>query len=208
MKNIAARRRGPVRALLAALVFTLGLGGCAVPERAAAPKLYDFGAVAGAATAAPAGERPALALRIVATPALEGQAMLYRLAYADEAQLRAYALARWSMPPADLLQQRLRESLGARYLVLGPGEGAGRVLRLELEEFSQRFETAERSVGQLRLRATWLQVTPVGERAMAQRSVAVQRPAASADAPGGVRALAAASEAAAQELTQWLETLR
>lgn len=134
--------------------------------------------------------------------------MLYRLAYADAAELRAYALARWAMPPADLVQQRVRAALDAGWLVLAPGQGAPRLLRLELEEFAQVFETPERSAGHLRLRATVLQVTPAGERAVAQHSLRVQHPAASADAPGGVRALAAASDAAARELAQWLGSLR
>ena len=38
-------------------------------------------------------------------------AVLYRLAYADGQQLRPYSQARWSQPPAQLLQQRLREQL-------------------------------------------------------------------------------------------------
>jgi cholesterol transport system auxiliary component len=39
---------------------------------------------------------------------------------------------------------------------------------------------------------------------VAQRAVVVQRPASSADAPGGVRALTAAADAAIDELEQWL----
>jgi len=39
---------------------------------------------------------------------------------------------------------------------------------------------------------------------VAQRSFDVQRPAPTADAAGGVRALSAASEAAAQEIAAWL----
>ena len=56
----------------------------------------------------------------------------------------------------------------------------------------------------VRLRATLLESTAGGEKLLAQRNVVVQRPAPSADAPGGVRALAAAVDAAADELVQWL----
>ena len=43
---------------------------------------------------------------------------------------------------------------------------------------------------------------------MAQRTVVVQRPAPSADAAGGVRALGAATDAAVDELAQWLRQWR
>ena len=56
----------------------------------------------------------------------------------------------------------------------------------------------------LRLRCTLLENSAGGERLVAQRSFDVQRPAPSADAAGGVRALTAASEAAAQEIAAWL----
>lgn len=184
------------------LCGVLVLGGCALPERAPAPAAYDLGPAPQVTVSGTS--LPALALRVQAAPLLKGQAMLYRLAYADAAEVRAYARARWAVPPAELLQQRLRQTLGARQMLLAPGEGAARLLRLELEEFAQVFETPQRSVGQVRLRATLLQRTPAGERALAQRSVEVQRAALSADAPGGVHALAAATDAALEELMRWL----
>jgi cholesterol transport system auxiliary component len=157
-----------------------------------------------------------LLTEVQASPALESTAMLYRLSYANAQQLRPYALARWSMTPAQLLRQRLREQLSEQRSVLQPGEisppvagkpasAAGPLtLRIELEEFSQLFEAPEQSVGLLRLRATLIRISPSGEKEVAQRSVIVQRPASSADAPGGVRALSEATDAAVQELSAWL----
>lgn len=193
----------------AVFFLVLGLVACAVPtQRAAAPLLYDFG-VRPAVTAAPtAGSLPALALTVQATPALDGPAMLYRLAYADGQQLRSYSQARWAMPPAELVLQRLREGLSGQFTVLRPGEDAPRVLQLELEEFSQVFDATDKSSGQLRLRATVRQRLPSGERMMAQRTVVVKRPAPSADAAGGVRALSSATDAAVDELAQWLRQWR
>jgi len=46
---------------------------------------------------------------------------------------------------------------------------------------------------------------PGGERLLGQRVFVVQRPAPSADAAGGVRALAEAADQAAGELAQWLQ---
>ena len=80
-----------------------------------------------------------------------------------------------------------------------------KALRLELEEFSQVFSTADTSAGVIRMRATLLEVTPAGQKLVGQRSVVVQRQATTPDAPGGVRALAAATDAAIDEIDQWLQ---
>jgi cholesterol transport system auxiliary component len=90
-------------------------------------------------------------------------------------------------------------------LVLPPGTLA---LRLELEEFSQLFEQPGSSDGVVRLRATLSQNSVKGEALVAQRSVLVRRPAASADAAGGVRALTMAVDAALQELDAWVQQVQ
>lgn len=184
------------------------LAACAaLPERAPAPLRYDFGPSAAVLAQPAPGTRPLLALRVQASPALDGPAMLYRLAYADAQQLRAYSQSRWAMAPAELVQQRLREGLG-RQFVLPSGDVAPRLLLIELEEFSQLFSSPEQSAGLLRLRATLLQRTAGGEQLLAQRELQLQQPAASADAAGGVRALGAATDAAVTELVQWLQMQR
>ena len=179
-----------------------------MPDRAAAPSLYDFGvtrsAETGTAARSVATRLPALALTLQASSALDAMVIHYRLGYADSQQLRAYTLARWTMPPGELVQQRVRDGLSRHYTVLRPGEGAQRVLQLELEEFSQVFEAPAQSHGLVRLRATLRQRQATGERLLAQRSFEVQQPAPSADAAGGVRALGAAVDAAVTELVQWL----
>jgi cholesterol transport system auxiliary component len=147
---------------------------------------------------------------VEASAALDSTAVLYRLAYSDTQQLRPYAQARWSMAPAQLLRQRLRVQLGLRRAVLNAAQGlvvpaTALTLHLELEEFSQLFETPERSAALLRLRATLGQSGNGSERLVAQRSFVVQRPAGTADAAGGVRALTAATDATIGEVVQWLE---
>ena len=202
--------------LLAALL----LGACsALPDKPTRAALYDFGP--GPLTIAPSSRQAALAplaLADISTAggALDNQAVLYRLAYADAQQLRPYSQARWSMPPAQLVRQRLRETLSRDRAVLNAGEGAAlnrnasqgplpRVLKLELEEFSHLFDSPASSVGLIRLRATLVENTPGGEKLLAQRNFSIQRPALSADAPGGVRALTAATDAAIEELALWLQ---
>ncbi|MDB5947456.1 MAG: putative lipoprotein [Ramlibacter sp.] len=191
------------------------LGGCSsFVDKPVRATLYDFGPGQLSVPAPQQPTRPALVLAdIDGAGALEGSAVLYRLGYADDHQLRPYAQARWSAPPPQLVRQRLRELIGQDRVVLNPGEGAAlartsgqlpRSLRIELEEFSQLFDSPAHSVGLLRLRATLLESTAGGEKVLAQRNVVVQRPAPTSDASGGVRALTAAVDAAAEELSQWL----
>ena len=190
----------------------LALAGCALPSAPDRPAVYDFGPGPRQMSATDLkSSLPPLGLADLEAPrALDTPAMLYRLMYSDSQQLRPYAVARWSMTPAQLVRQRLREQLGQRRAILAAGDkglaGAATppTLRIELEEFSQLFETPGQSVGLLRLRATLVQAGSSGERLMAQRSVIVQRPAPTADAAGGVRALTAAVDAAVLEIEQWL----
>ena len=209
------RRSLQAGATVALLVL---LGACsALPERPQRPATYDFGPGTITAPVASAGKPlPALALaEVEPNGLLEGSsAVLYRLAYADAQKLQPYAQARWSTPAAQLVRQRLRETLGQRRAVFSAGESAAlmrtngalpRILRVDLEEFSQIFDSPVSSAGVVRLRVTLLDSTPEGDRLLGQRLVVVQRPAASPDAAGGVRALAQAADAAAQEIEAWLE---
>jgi cholesterol transport system auxiliary component len=199
------------------VAILLTLAGCSVLQAPARPAVYDFGpgalilAVA-ADTATPRAMRagPLLLTDVETTPALDSAAVLFRLGYVDAQQLRPYSQARWSMPPAQLLRQRLRETLGQQRDVLNPGEGVavgkGAVtLRIALEEFSQLFESETTSVGLVRLRATLSQSAGGVDRLLAQRSFVVQRPSSTADAAGGVRALTAATDAAIAELAAWVQ---
>jgi cholesterol transport system auxiliary component len=211
---------GRLAAALGAMVVVLvaSVAGCATPNKPVRATLYDFGPGTTAAQAVGPQPLPALVLADVdASGALDGSAVLYRLGYADPNQLRPYAHARWSAPPPQLIRQRLRQQLSRERAVLDLGEGAAlartggmapRVLRIDLEEFSQVFDSQAQSWGLLRLRATVMDSTPGGERLLAQRSFVSRQPAASPDAPGGVRALAAATDAAAEEIGQWLAQLR
>lgn len=204
------RRTGTLR-VIAVSALVLVLAGCSVIDKPVRAAVYDFGPGPLAAAAAGPSGLPALTLAEVdAGAALDSTAVLYRLAYANAQQLLPYAQARWSMAPAELLRQRLRERIGQQRTVLGPDDAnpgaelARWVLRVELEEFSQLFSAPAQSTGLVRLRATLLQSSASGDRLVGQRMVVAQRPASSADAPGGVRALGDATDAAVDELLQWL----
>ncbi|OUM04159.1 ABC-type transport auxiliary lipoprotein family protein [Variovorax sp. JS1663] len=221
--NVQAHPRSTLRRhfLLAVPAAALLAAGCgALPDKPSRATLYDFGPNLAAVAPAPAGaaQMPPIALaEIDASARLESTQLLYRLGYADANELRPYGQARWSLAPAQLLHQRLRDALAQRRTVLGAEEAAmlarteGQVpdtLRVTLDEFSHYFESPAGSVGLVRLRATLIRRGSGGDRVMAQRSFAVQRPAPSADAAGGVKGLAAASDAAVAELVAWVDQLR
>jgi cholesterol transport system auxiliary component len=198
------------------LVLPLIFAGCALQSsQVRSVVVYDFGPGLQTSAAPSAANRlPALALEVMeSNPALDSTAIFYRLAYVDSQKIQPYALARWSMTPTQLLRQRLRQHFGQRRALLGPGEKlqgsteAPVLLQLELDEFSHVFEASDRSFGLIRLRATLTQPAPKGAKWLAQRSFVTQREAPSADASGGVQALAAAADAAAQELDLWLQAL-
>ncbi len=201
------------------------LSGCsALPDKPVRAALYDFGP--GNLTTLPTAQRagptalpalPALAIDDISTSggALDNQAVLYRLTYQNEQELRPYTFARWSMPPAQLVRQRLREQLGQQRNIFDARGGLALnrsqnavlplLLRLDLDEFSHVFTTPSASVGLIRLRVTLIEQATSGEKLIAQRNIAVQRPASSADAQGGVRALGAATDAAIEEIDEWLK---
>ncbi|MDD2918633.1 ABC-type transport auxiliary lipoprotein family protein [Rhodoferax sp.] len=229
MKNTAVHT---TQSLL--FVLTLLLAGCASQRPAETHKVYDFGPtqLQVPAAASPARMAPLVLFDAQASSSLAGNAVLYRLAYADAQQLMPYALARWSMPPAQLISQRLRQHLGLQRAVVAPGEllpaSAPRFassaavpvsapspslaapllnLRLVLEEFSQVFDSPADSRGLLRVRATLTQRASGSEILLAQRSFVLQQPAPSPDAVGAVRALTAASDQLAVQMTAWLASL-
>jgi cholesterol transport system auxiliary component len=219
MKNIAAR--GRIAWAVAGIYMLMGafaLAGCsALPDKPMRPTLYDFGPGPLAASSAAAPPLAPIALGDVGTAggAIDDEAVLYRLGYGDAQELRPYSLARWTMRPAQLVRQRLREQLGQRRaifnaresLALNRAQGGALPLQLrfDLEEFTHFFSSPDASVGLLRLRGTLVEVTTTGERLVGQRLFVVQRPANSADAPGGVRALAGATDAVIGEIEQWLQ---
>jgi cholesterol transport system auxiliary component len=126
--------------------------------------------------------------------------LLYRLQYQDAQQLRPYAQARWSVPPAQLVRARLRDALLTQGAVLSSEGNTPWVLRVELDEFSQIFASPEASLGLVRLRASLLK----NEQLIGQTTVLARANAPSQDAAGGVKALTAATDDAVRQLSAWL----
>jgi len=187
-------------ALVGALVAALAAASTAcsvVPPAPPLPALFDFGLAS--APAAPGGA-PAAA-QVAAPPWLDGTAMLYRLAYGDGSRLASYRDSRWASPPAALLQERLKQRLAR-----ATGTASASTLRVEVEEFSQVFETPTRSRAVVRMRAALLEADT--GRVLRQQAFAEDVAAASADAQGGARALVQASDAALARVIDWAAATR
>ncbi len=185
---------------LALLALSALLTACSTPQPPTPKAVYDFGAFTQASPASAASRSAAITLpEIEAGAGLDSPALLYRLQYANDQQLRPYAQARWSVPPAQLVRARLRDALAVQGPVLSTEGIAPYTLRVELDEFSQLFASSESSHGLVRLRASLFK----GEQLAAQTTVLSRAGAASQDAAGGVRALTAATEDAVRQLAVW-----
>jgi cholesterol transport system auxiliary component len=211
--NAAARRPLALAALL------LVLAGCsALPSPPASFTRYDLGLMEAVPVTQAAVQLPPLVLADVQSPGLpEGlSSMYYRLAYANGQELRPYQSARWSQPPAQLVQQRLRARLGSQRALLGSQDSVSlpaqnlpvATLRVDVEEFSQVFDSATSSKGLVQLRASLIGAqTRVGNILLGQQVFTARVPAATADAAGGARALAAATDEALAQMNSWLQGL-
>jgi len=166
---------------------------------------YDLGAAAVVAPVTPR-IRPSVLVHAVAAPGwLESNAIVYRLNYQDATRQLNYANSRWAAPAAAMLTQRLRAQLAAAsdggVVNIADGARADYALRVELEEFSQVFDTAQTSRAVIVARAS---LVSVARRTLhAQKTFAIEKPAASANAEGGVRALAGASSELVDSIVAW-----
>ena len=205
-----------LRLAVAGSVAALLVGCAAWPQKPLPVARYDFGLDAQpVSTDAMRGSTRILVLGPVKASGMPdfSTSILYRLAYANDQELRPYTQARWNTPATQLIAQRVRSALSRGRPVLMDADGAMQallpdglpsMLRLEVEEFSQVFDAADRSQGVLRLRATLTELTPKGEKWLGQQMFQVVKPSKTPDAAGGSAALAAATADAAQQLDAWL----
>ncbi|MFT3850042.1 MAG: ABC-type transport auxiliary lipoprotein family protein [Propionivibrio sp.] len=194
------RIRAEIRCVCLLLAASL-LAGCAVnPDNGRSMAVYDFGLPA--ARTGSGEEWPRLALEVVSPPWFDALNVDYRLAYDDPLKQREYSGSRWAGAPGVLLAQRLRQRLG---MASASGNVAANcLLRFELQEFSQVFESPAQSRGVLQGTASLIDAR---KQRIAGKSFLIEKPAASQDARGGVDALVAAGSELAAELAVWLEAL-
>jgi len=192
--------------LRAILLLSLALlSGCAAtPQSRDGPASYDFGLARTDKEANPRVQDDLVVAAPTAPAWMDNAGIYYRLAYQDPTRPQAYALSRWVMPPAALLGLRLRAYIAraSKAAVFTPGDAVrvNNTLLLELEEFSQVFDTVDKSRAVVRLRASLIRNRTV----VAQQEFGIERAAATPNAEGGVQALIAASDEAGNSLIDWL----
>jgi cholesterol transport system auxiliary component len=209
------RNWGTFAKALAVLAGALWLSGCASSGGQPATS-YDFGPIA--QSAAPAGNAatpatpaapplPAIVITDISGPAaLDTERMHYRLLYADARQSRPYAYNRWTSTPLQLLTQRMKARIaqsGVKVLSATDAAASITLLRIEVDDFAQNFDTAASSSGQIVLRASVFH----GHKLVDQQTFNRSSPAPTPDAAGGARALADASDALAADILAWLAAL-
>lgn len=191
------------RVLAVSALTALSLVAACSSAPVAPAALYDFGLAPSAPVAA---ARLPTALRVadVAGPGwMDGNAIYYRLAYAQSQRTDAYANSRWVESPVNLFDARLRNAAAARGQVVGYPTPDVPSLHVELVDFSQVFDRPEASRGVVRLRAT----VTLARGVIDQRVVQADAPAPSPDAAGGVTALTQASDKAIGEVLDWVAGL-
>ena len=187
-----------MRAILACAAVLLA--GCLSQPHTPEPALYDLGfAQGGGAVPARASAEPSVArVRVSAPSWLDHTSMHYRLLYVDEMRTLAYAYARWIAPPAELVGQRLRQTLAESGAAARRGSASVHEIAVELEEYVQVFETPTRSFGRVSVEVR-LFGPSTGEARFTEQAAA-QTP----DAAGGVRALAAATDVLITRIVAWV----
>lgn len=201
MLSVVLRRTRRCTLALSGVSAVIALAACSSAP-VAPTALYDFGL----ASATSSGARLPTALRVteVAGPGwMDGNAIFYRLAYAQGQRTNAYANSRWVESPVNLFDARLRNAAAARGQVVSYAAPDVPSLRVELVDFSQVFDRPDASRGVVRLRATVFQSRGVID----QRVVQADAPAPSTDAAGGVVALTQASDKAIGEVLDWVAGL-
>ena len=196
------------RLCAAALFVTIALAGCASSSKSPVNNAqFDFGPLgAPTAPATQPAQAPLAAIVVMdatGSPALENERMLYRLNYADPLQARTYANSRWSANPLILVTQRIKARLaqsGVKVLSATDTTNNVPILRIEVDDFSHAFASAGQSEGQVVLRASVFRKHAL----LDQKTISRATPAPSADAAGGVRALATSVDAAAADIGAWL----
>ncbi|MBI4755424.1 MAG: membrane integrity-associated transporter subunit PqiC [Betaproteobacteria bacterium] len=183
--------------LLAALAAAAS--GC-VGGRSPLAERHDLGSVE------KGGSVPALPLSAIVVRApswLESSAMQYRLPENQGTRRGTYREIRWAAPADELFGHALRVAL------LPGGERAigarGCALRVDLDEFIQRFDSALVSLGVIEVRVAVL--APGSGAVLAHRSFRAETLAATPDARGGAVALRASTLSLMVQLRQWLDEI-
>ncbi len=192
--------------LAAAIAAAALLAGCSTSSSSPRNQLFDFGPAAMTAPGLAAPISAVVVTDVTGSAAFDNERMYYRLNYADALQSRAYTNSRWGATPLQLITQRLKSRIaqtGAKVLTPTDASNGVAILRTEIDDFSHSFDSVSQSHGLLVLRASLFNQHKLIDQKTFTRKIA----ATSADAAGGARALAAATDAVAADINAWMATL-
>ena len=137
---------------------------------------------------------------------LDNNAIHYRLLYQNPTQSYTYASSRWIAAPAALLTQQIRNHIVAstseQVIKDNSTAKADYALHIELEEFTQLFDTMDASHIVIGLRASLVERNT--RKLLAQKDLSLAEKTPTADAAGAVFALSSASNQLINELVAWL----
>ena len=197
-----------IKSGMAAVLVLLMLNGCSIlPKDDASIVTYDFGLPRQNAPDQTARIAGRLEVSPVTAPSwLDSPAILYRLAYHNAARLDSYADSRWAAPPAALITLRLRQALSTTSHTpnVNPTQqnGPPNRLRVDLEEFSQVFDSPQSSRVLFRAHVSLAQKNE--QTPLRERTFSLERQAQTPDAAGAVSALRQASDEFIDAVLNWL----
>ena len=198
-----------------ALLLTLSaflLTGCVAFNKSQSPvSIYDFGMQQTQTTKLISQQalqhRKSLLIADATAPSwLDNNAIHYRLLYQNPTQSYTYASSRWIAAPAALLTQQIRNHIVAstseQVIKDNSTAKADYALHIELEEFTQLFDTMDASHIVIGLRASLVERNT--RKLLAQKDLSLAEKTPTADAAGAVFALSSASNQLINELVAWL----
>ena len=189
------------------LALLLLLAGCTIAPKAPAPvATFDFGPISWSESLQPASSPIQIQIAEITVPQwLDTQAMRYRLVYHHPAQTHVYANNRWAAAPASLLTERFRQHVALRKRPSDQKDNNTRLttylLKIELEEFIQVFDTVDHSHAVVSLRASLVERDT--RLLVAQQRFSETQTTPSPDASGAVDSFIAISDQLAVELIRW-----
>lgn len=201
-----------MRKLYIFIIICLTGTGCTIAPHAKTPvSIYDFGIQQDLNAHSIPTQQQELWSSLLISEAkspiwLNSQAIQYRLAYLDPTQSYTYANSRWAAAPATLLTHQIRNYISAvtndKVISTSDGTRTDFTLRLELEEFSQVFDTVDTSHVVIKLRASLVHRS--SRLLKAQRNFNIEQVAPTANAAGAVQALTKSSKQLTENLIAWL----
>jgi len=200
-----------MKRLLIAL-FLVILTGCTLTPPSTPPvAIYDLGLIAThterVVSKKPSNKTSSVLFKEITSPIwLNNQAIHYRLAYYDPAQLYSYANSRWAASPAALLTRQISTHIqsNTEFEVVSSVDGiqAEYTLHATLEDFSQIYDTTDTSHANIHLHVTLIERRT--RSLHSQRHFIIQKTTPTANAAGAVYALIEANNQLNREITDWI----